>query len=154
MAKPNVFIGSSVESLDYAYAVQSNLEYDVYSTVWTQGVFKPSSFALVDLTEKAKEVDFAIFIFSTDDITQLRDKEVYTVRDNVILEFGIFVGSIGSDRVFYISPRICDDLHLPTDILGLNPTTYDYSRVDNLKAALGSACSDIREVIKNKGCKK
>lgn len=61
---PAVFIGSSVESLNTAYALQTNLEFDSEPTVWTQGIFNASSYTLKDLVAALDRFDFAIFIFS------------------------------------------------------------------------------------------
>lgn len=151
--KPKVFVGSSLESLDIAYAVQENLEYDAEVTVWTQGIFQLSSTALQDLLSLVGTYDFAVFVFSPDDTVFLRDNQYQTVRDNVIFEFGLFVSQLGIERVFFVMPRDQVFLHLPTDILGFSPATYSTQRSDNnIKAALGTACNQIRNQIKRVGC--
>ncbi|MDE7528489.1 TIR domain-containing protein [Aeromonas salmonicida] len=86
MRKPRVFIGSSVESLPIADAIAENLEFDAEVTIWRNGTFNISSNALDDLISKAKSVDFSIFIFSPDDLTIIRTREKYVVRDNVVFE--------------------------------------------------------------------
>ena len=50
MAKPKVFIASSVERLKVANAVQQNLAYYAESTVWNQSMFRSSSNTLDDLS--------------------------------------------------------------------------------------------------------
>jgi hypothetical protein len=45
--KPTLFIGSSNESLDIAYAIQENLDDCSEPIVWKQGLFDVSEFVLV-----------------------------------------------------------------------------------------------------------
>lgn len=150
--KPSVFIGSSTERLELAYAVQEGLEYNVESTVWTQDVFVLSRGTLSSLVGILDRTDFAVFVLAPDDVTVLRDANNRTVRDNVIFELGLFIGRLGSDRCFLIVPRGLDDFHLPSDLLGVTPATYDPDRQDrNLIAALGPACNRIRKAIEKSG---
>lgn len=146
--KPRIFIGSSTERLELAYAIQESLEYDAQSTVWTQGIFKLSSSALDSLVSSLDGFDFAVFVFHPDDVTQIRDSRYETVRDNLIFELGLFIGKLGKDRVFFLVPRNIIGLHLPTDLLGIMPGTYDNARQDNnLLASLGPFCNQVRKTL-------
>jgi len=150
--KSKVFIGSSVESLDIAYAIQEILSYDAEITVWTQGIFDLSSNALNDLLKALDAFDFGIFVFSAEDIIKIRDQQFSTTRDNVLFEFGLFLGKLGKDRSFFILPKNQPDFHLPTDLIGLTPAIFDLDRSDNnLIAALGPTCNPIRRAIQKLG---
>lgn len=150
--KPRMFVASSSEHIDLAYAVQEALERDAEITVWDQGVFTPSRSTMASLIDALDESDFGLFIMGVDDVTNIRDSTKKTVRDNVIFELGMFVGRLGFDRCFMVVPRGVEDLHLPTDLLGLTPAMFDPDRQDlNLVAALGPACNRIRKVIKKLG---
>ncbi|WP_394496836.1 TIR domain-containing protein [Shewanella sp. ENK2] len=151
MRKPRVFIGSSVESLHIADGIAENLEYEAEVTIWRNGTFKLSSNALDDLIQKSKNIDFSIFIFSPDDLAVMRSREQYIVRDNVVFELGLFIGSIGKERCYIVKPRGVD-LHFPSDLLGINPTDYDPQRSDNdLVSALNYASTQIKREITSKG---
>lgn len=150
--KPRAFIASSVEHLDLAYAVQEGLEHDAEVTVWSQGVFIPSRTTMASLIDQLDETDFAIFILAPDDITKIREKSSASVRDNVIFELGLFAGRLGHERCYMIVPRGDEELHLPTDLLGLTPALYDPDRQDgNMVAALGPACNRIRKSMSQLG---
>ncbi|MGY3901273.1 TIR domain-containing protein [Aeromonas lusitana] len=149
--KPRLFIGSSVEGLGVAYAIQQNLMHDVEATVWDQGVFGLSQTSIDSLEQTLAASDFGVFVFSPDDITLMRNEKNKTVRDNVLFEFGLFVGKLGRERVFFIIPD-GSDTHVPTDLLGVTPGKYDPKRQDNsLQAATGAACNQIRIVVNKIG---
>jgi len=150
--KPSIFIGSSVESLDLAYAAQKRLCHSAEVTVWSQGVFELSKTALESLLQKLEEFDFGLFVFAPDDITNIRGSKSRTVRDNVVFELGLFIGHLGRERCFILAPDNYKKLHLPTDLLGLNPATYETDRIGrNTDAALGPACYEIELAIKKAG---
>jgi len=145
---PRIFVGSSAEQIKVAYAIQELLEFDGEVTVWTEGTFKPSSYSLDDLLTAVRSHDFAIFVFAPDDMLVMRQNRVAAIRDNLLFEFGLFVGARGRDRAFFVMPRVVETIHLPSDLTGLNPLTYAPDRSDdNLIAALGPACNRVRRAI-------
>jgi hypothetical protein len=147
--KPVLFIGSSSESLDVAYAAQENLEDCAQVIVWTQGLFDLSANFLDSLLDILDETEFGLFIFAPDDLTRMRGQAMETTRDNVIFELGLFIGRLGRKRTFIVMPKEIVDLHLPSDLLGIN--TAIFVRPENPKllvGALGSACNKVRRAIK------
>ena len=147
--KPALFVGSSSESLDVAYAAQKNLEDVAEVIVWTQGIFELSKGYLESLLEALEDTEFGLFIFGPDDVLRIRGTEMSVARDNVVFELGLFIGRLGRDRSFIVMPRDSADFHLPTDLLGISTATFQPpSRSDRLQAALGPACHDIRVAIR------
>jgi CAP12/Pycsar effector protein, TIR domain len=147
--KPTLFIGSSSESLDVAYAAQRNLEDVAEVVVWTQGIFELTKSYLESLLDAIEDTEFGLFIFGADDLIRIRGAEIPTARDNVVFELGLFIGHLGRDRTFILMPKSSADFHLPTDLLGVSTATFQPpSRPDRLQAALGPACHDIRLAIR------
>ena len=135
-----------------AYALQENLEYDAEPTVWPQGVFEPSQSALQALSREANRTDFAIFAFTPDDVRVMRGDQASIPRDNVIFELGLFMGALGLERCFFVSPRLAAPLALPSDLLGITALSYDALRSDGrLSAALGPAANKVRIALRRLG---
>ena len=150
--KPSIFIASSVEGLKYAKGIQENLDHSAYCTPWSQGFFELSKTTIDSFMSQMEDYDFAIFVFSPDDIATIRDSSVRVVRDNVIFELGLFIGKFGKERCFIVRPRDME-MHIPSDIIGLTPATYD-TKHPNLIASLGVACSQIERAVDNLGVRK
>jgi len=158
--KPRVFIGCSLEAKPVAAAVHENLRFSAEVTPWFSGVFQPSSYTMDDLEAEVRTTDFAIFIFHPDDISKIRGKYYASVRDNTMLEMGLFMGRLGRKRIFFILPEHITDskddtkvegLRMPTDLLGLNPLTYEIRSDGKWAPAVSVACSKIADSIEEQG---
>ena len=83
---PKIFIGSSLESKEYAEKIKKELlisNYDV--TVWDDDCFELSKSFLASLYQIANDFDFAIIILNSDDIVISRESVKDAPRDNLFL---------------------------------------------------------------------
>lgn len=111
-----IILGSS-EGKPYAEKLQSlllsrfrNMAMTYDCVLWSDPmVWKNGEVTLTSLIEKAQELKrkkgFAITLFSPDDIIKLRNETKYCSRDNVWLEYGLFVGIMDRSRVFAVCPH-------------------------------------------------
>lgn len=148
--KPHLFIGCSSEELLYAYAMQDQLKSKADVTLWNQGFFELNTSYLDSLTNGLNDSDFGVFIFAPDDILKLRDQTHAAVRDNVLFKFGLFMGKLGKERVFFVLPQEQGNLRLPSDLLGISTVTFDPGRSE-VEAALGPVCFKILKAIEKFG---
>jgi hypothetical protein len=148
--KPRIFIGSSVEGKAIADAIQVNLSRYAYPIVWDQNIFLPASYTLESLLKAVEGHDFAILVFSPDDVLRIREATAAVPRGNVVFEAALFIGKHGRDRCFLVEPRSHPAFERPTDLEGISAATYDEEYcLENPVAALGPACTQIREAMKN-----
>jgi len=111
-----------------------------------------SSNTIDDLIATLNNSDFAIFVLTPNDVVKIRQQEVSVARDNVVFELGLFIGRLGKERCFIVSPRDQTDLHLPSDLAGINTAAFNPNRPDgNLRAALGPASNQMRTAMKRLG---
>jgi hypothetical protein len=112
------------------------------------GIFQLSGNALDNLLDAVHRYDFAVFVFQPDDISQIRDVIVHTVRDNIAFELGMFIAVLGKAKVFFLVPKGSQDIHLPTDLIGVEPGHYVLpEREEDLLASLGPFCNKVRRQI-------
>lgn len=117
---------------------------------WDVNVFKPGDYALESLLTVAAKVDFAVLIASPDDIVVSRGGESASVRDNVLLEFGLFAGVLGRQRTYLLATGD-SSLKLPTDILGLTRLPYRKRTDGDPRAALNEAVVEIEQQVRGLG---
>jgi len=145
--RPRMFIGSSVEGLPIARALQAALQYDpVTVTVWTDGVFQAPRSTIHALEHAAKAADFAVLVLSPDDTVVSRGNQATAPRDNVVFELGLFVGALGHERTYIVRPRGVE-LKVPTDLLGVTPLDYQPTPPQDLPSNLAPACTTLRQAV-------
>lgn len=115
MKKTVLILGSS-EGIAYAEKMQNllisrfrNMNMDYDCVLWSDPmVWENGEVTLTSLIHRAqklkKETGFAITLFTPDDIVELRSETQYCSRDNVWLEYGLFVGIMDRSRVFAVCP--------------------------------------------------
>ena len=143
--RPKIFIGSSTEGIDVAYALQSGLTKNFEVEVWNQTQFGLGKVTIEALEKAVLEYQFAIFVFTPDDQLMSRGEIKNVPRDNVIFEAGLFIGRLGRERTFVVMPE-GNGLSLPTDLAGLTGAKFNPD-TQNKEAALGPACQKIRSAI-------
>ncbi|WP_192485183.1 MULTISPECIES: TIR domain-containing protein [Cysteiniphilum] len=148
-SKPKIFLASSSnESARVVLEkIMSNHHKKARFTDW-ENIFTTGDFILEKILEISKSHDGGIFIFAPDDI-QYRDngKECYVVRDNVLLELGVFLGSLGKSKNMILIP---DMVKIPSDLDGLVYEQYLYSdNKDDLENNIVSKKSEINKFIRN-----
>lgn len=153
---PKVFIGSSVEGKFIAEALNANLEHEIRGRLWPN-TFPVSSITIERLLVECNGNNFAIFVFSPDDVLKMREKTFFGARDNVIFESGLFMGTLGREQVYIVTPRNLPDFHLLTDLNGVTVLTYDATRVSHpgdVRSALQTAATEISLAIKESAWRK
>lgn len=115
-----IFMGSSVEAKDYMEEIASKLEdLGTEPLLWSatgKNIFIPGTNTIDALIAITKRVQAAVFIFNEDDkiwneTSALESSN--TVRDNVLFEYGLFMGALSKENVCFIckgKPKLASDL--------------------------------------------
>jgi hypothetical protein len=151
MAQPSLFIGSSQEGIDFARAVRDSLKEDAEITLWKDGFFRPGITYIDSLISSLRRFDFAVLVLRPEDLVVSRNVENFGPRDNVIFELGLFMGWLGKERTIMLY-QADTPIKLPSDLAGVAAATYRWPREDDDHlSAVGSACDEIRKIIRDLG---
>lgn len=145
--KKNIFIGSSIEGLNITRAIKQTFEHDanIHAVIW-ENVFEPNKTSIEAIEEVLEDFEYSVFVFRSDDKCYSRGKEKKIPRDNVILEYGMFLGRHSRKNTFFITPRN-KKISLATDLLGITPLDYDEENKNDIDTVF-TACNKIREALK------
>jgi len=139
-----------MERLPDARAIRDRLLDVADVTVW-DSVFVLSRTTIAQLERVITLYDFAVFVFASDDTILNRGTVIGSPRDNVVLEFGMFVGKIGLERAF-VAYNKSGNLGTPSDLDGVTYAIYEAERDDpEIAEKIVPACDDVRKIIQLMG---
>jgi predicted nucleotide-binding protein len=139
--KKKIFIGSSTEAKSILDEVEKQLcdEYEILR--WDKS-FSLNMSTLDSLIENAIKVDRAIFIGTGDDYVTDKEGKRGTKtkhRDNVVFEFGLFLGMLGRKDCVYLVDNKSD---IMSDYLGVTVVMFDKEDISN---SIPKSVSQIKE---------
>jgi hypothetical protein len=147
---PKLFIGSSSEGRELAEYLQAALVGHCEAEVWDQFLFVPGSDTLGDLLSFGESYDFAALVLTPDDLVETRSESRRVARDNVLLELGLFLGSLGRSRVFAIASDL-SRASLPSDLNGITVINCSIQPDANVRAAVNPIALRVREGMRRLG---
>jgi hypothetical protein len=139
--KPSVFIGSSSEGLKVANALKAAFGGQAEVEVWNSGeIFAKNRSFLTSLLDTASLFEFAVLVFSNDDISTVRGETYETARDNILFEFGLFLGKLGPRRAYSLVEK---DLKVPSDLAGMSMDFFSRKKDGNPTADFSATASRL-----------
>jgi hypothetical protein len=148
--RPSIFVGSSTPALAIAKEIERSLSSVADVVVW-DSAFDSGTWLLGGILNRALQSDLGIFVIREDDTTRIKGTKYTTVRDNVLFEAGVFMGTLGPDRTILLWPSSGAQLRLPTDLEGLIRETYTPSRSARKKPDITTALVSIRRRVESLG---
>jgi len=149
--KPRIFLGSSAEAVQQNVLsyVQSKLATIADCRPWIfDEVFGPDNTSTFDtLRREALAADFAVFIATADDLVSTRQDVLVAARDNVLFEFGLFLGVLGKNKVFLL---VEEGVTLPSDLKGINVASFNKSNTMAYNS-LEKKCQTIINTVARNG---
>lgn len=142
--KPRIFIGSSTEGLPVAERIKKFFEPDYECKIWNDGIFQYNDNFLETLMKSASLFDFAFMIFSADDMVLVRDEIFESARDNVMFEYGLFLGRVGNQRAFVVKDI---NVKIPSDLLGITIADYETDDHNNVTDSLEKTLVQLKKKI-------
>lgn len=131
--KIRIFIGSSSEGIKIARQTKDFLEktLDAECVLWDKfGVFEYNKSTFEALLKGRLLYDYVIMIATKDDLVWWRRTFKNVPRDNVIFEFGLYLGALGESRTILLQES---GSKLPSDLNGITLPRFEIRKnnIDN-----------------------
>ena len=143
--KRKIFIGSSSEGLKVAQVIKNKIEEEcdnwLKCDIWNDGeIFKINSGTLDSLVKASRKYDYGILVATADDKTIKRKLIHKSMRDNVLFEMGLFLGSLGLDRAFLFANT---KISVPSDFNGV--TLIQYHKKSDMESKVSELVDHLKK---------
>lgn len=154
--KPTIFIGSSSAAIPIVELFVAALSQHASCVPWnlaSQFNCEGTNTTISALQSASLKYDFALFILTPDDTISMlvdgKQRRQLAFRDNVVFEIGLFLGSLGSRRVFIARQVTKERQRIPSDLLGASIQPFDYEATDRDRslASINAASGGFKVAI-------
>jgi predicted nucleotide-binding protein len=146
--RPRLLLGSSAAALPIAREIQAGLAADsIVAKLWTDRVFDASSFILDSLQSVMETMDFAVVLLAPDDLAAAGGEVPAALRDDLIFQLGVFVGSLGRERVALVVPQGAGT-GIPVELLETPPIEL---AAGDPAAGMAALCAALSALIRVSG---
>ncbi len=145
MPKTKIFIASSSKNQDVVseLVVQLDDTGQFAPVNWSES-FSAGQYTLERLCDLPNECKQGIFVFAKDDVRTKDGTRGLVTRDNVVLEYGIFLARLGRRHAHIIAER---GVELPTDVEGITSVAFSRETKTILRANLAQIVSDATAAL-------
>jgi hypothetical protein len=141
LAKPRVFVGSSSERKSLAEELCTRLGDKATAIGWWDSPEFQNGFSSLEALLKATETyDFAAFLLTADDQCTSRGVTGAMPRDNVLFEYGLFLGRLRQGRVLAFVEQ---NIRLPSDVAGIQMERFTVPRDEHERVATARGLTGI-----------
>lgn len=131
--KRKLFIGSSSEGKSIAEKLKTKIFEEcgdwLEPILWSDDqVFTLNKSTFHSLIQASRKYEYGVFVATADDLRKKRWHITKTMRDNVLFEAGMFLGSLGLTRAFLLVDKKCA---LPSDYAGITLSIYSKTNLEN-----------------------
>jgi len=145
--RPRLFVGSSTQGRPTAELFADGMAEIADVTLWSQGIFTPPLPNAEGVLDATRDFDFAAFVMAPGEVSPKPGGNRGAARDGIALQLGVFLGALGRQRTFIVCSTETM-IELPSDLRGVTLATFRPASHGNLSAALGCACTIVREQIR------
>lgn len=134
MSNRKLFIGCSRAALELADYIETKLKTkfkNLEIVTWdNKANWTNAKSTLENLVNATNEFYYGIFIFFPDDFINVKGKDFWITRDNVIFEAGLFFSKFGGERTFILKPYLLgnhpvnNEFRVLNDFDGIEFTSY------------------------------